>query len=51
MNDRDQASGQTPKRDDASQQPQTGGPGKIDSRTEKAQEEAAKDRARQGGYQ
>jgi hypothetical protein len=25
--------------------------GKIDSRTEKAQEEAAKDRAREGGYQ
>lgn len=27
------------------------GGGKIDSRTEKAQEEAAKDRAREGGYQ
>lgn len=28
-----------------------GDAGKIDSRTEKAQEEAAKDRAREGGYQ
>ncbi|CAO3424142.1 hypothetical protein [Azospirillum endophyticum] len=28
-----------------------GDTGKIDSRTEKAQEEAAKDRAREGGYQ
>ncbi|MBK1837988.1 hypothetical protein JHL17_11245 [Azospirillum sp. YIM B02556] len=29
----------------------TSGGGKIDSRTAKAQEEAAKDRAREGGYQ
>ncbi len=38
------------KRDEPPQKP-AGDAGKIDSRTEKAQEEAAKDRAREGGYQ
>ncbi|CBS87059.1 hypothetical protein [Azospirillum lipoferum] len=38
------------KRDDQPGKP-AGDTGKIDSRTEKAQEEAANDRAREGGYQ
>lgn len=36
---------------DGGPQKPAGDAGKIDSRTEKAQEEAAKDRAREGGYQ
>lgn len=49
----DQPTNQRPddaKRDDRPQKP-AGDTGRIDSRTEKAQEEAAKDRAREGGYQ